>query len=315
MKFKLERILSLSGIFLIIFIGMSCNPANHKETKPTEGRMSVYVDKSLADLIIQQKQIFERNYPNAIVDLEFSSEQELKRKFMKDSVGIVIGYLKLNKEEKDFLFKNQQSQPREFVVAVSAIAFIASPEAEDSSLTYESIIDLIRGKSDHAASFNSFVIEDNQSGIGPALLQLAGVEIAPAKMYALPSKEKIIEQINNNPRILAAVDWTEWSDSDRTDLSKTLNGLKVLKVSRPKDSLNAGYFGPYQYHLAEGFYPFTREITILTRTGKTDVGLGFASFIGGEIGQKIILKSGLLPKFQSDRWVELVPISGLKLEK
>ena len=42
-------------------------------------------------------------------------------------------------------------------------------------------------------------------------------------------------------------------------------------------------------------------------------GIGFASFITGEIGQKIILKAGLLPKYQSERIIELSPIQDIKV--
>ena len=63
---------------------------------------------------------------------------------------------------------------------------------------------------------------------------------------------------------------------------------------RPKDSVQYGFLHPYQYNLQDRRYPYTRDIYYISRSGKSDLGLGFASFIAGEIGQKIILKAGLL---------------------
>jgi hypothetical protein len=45
------------------------------------------------------------------------------------------------------------------------------------------------------------------------------------------------------------------------------------------------------------------------------VGIGFASFIAGEIGQKIILKAGLLPRYQSERVLEIGPVEDIKVVK
>jgi len=277
--------------------------------------MTVYVDRSISDLVTQLKLIFERNYPNAFIDLQFLSEKDLFKNFMKDSIGIMIGYHKLSIAEKDFLFKNQQNEPREFPIGVSAIAFISSEKSKDSILVYEQLINFIRGESSELSTFKTLLVEDKESGIGAELLRKANAENPPNTIFALETKSKILEQLNLDPNALAAVDWTEWSDSDRMDLIDTMSKIKVMMVSRPKDSIQLGYLSPYQYHLAEGYYPFTREISVISRTGKTDVGMGFASFIAADIGQKIILKAGLLPKFQSDRWIEMIQTKDIKVER
>lgn len=301
--------------FLVSLLFISCNRPNGEETKPTEGRMTVYADRNIADLVTQLKLIFERNYPNATIDLQFLSDKEMFTKFMKDSIGIMIGYHKLNSVEKEYLFKNQQNEPREFPIAVSAIAFISSEKSKDSTLVYEQLMDFIRGESSSVSTFNSILVEDKESGIGAELLRKANVEKPPNTIFAMESKLKILEQLQQNPNAMAAVDWTEWSDSDRLDLLDTMSKIKVMLVSRPIDSTQMGYLSPYQYHLAEGFYPFTREISVVSRTGKTDVGMGFASFIAADIGQKIVLKAGLLPKFQSDRWIEMIQTKDIKVER
>jgi phosphate transport system substrate-binding protein len=38
-----------------------------------------------------------------------------------------------------------------------------------------------------------------------------------------------------------------------------------------------------------------RDLYIINGQGSAGLGMGFASFIAGDIGQRIILKSGLLP--------------------
>jgi phosphate transport system substrate-binding protein len=55
------------------------------------------------------------------------------------------------------------------------------------------------------------------------------------------------------------------------------------------------YVQPYQGYLAQGTYPLKREVFIISREARAGLGTGFASFITGDKGQRIILKSGLVP--------------------
>jgi phosphate transport system substrate-binding protein len=52
---------------------------------------------------------------------------------------------------------------------------------------------------------------------------------------------------------------------------------------------------PSQNNIAEGTYPLARDLYIINCQGYSGLGMGFASFVAGDIGQRIILKSGLLP--------------------
>ena len=55
------------------------------------------------------------------------------------------------------------------------------------------------------------------------------------------------------------------------------------------------YYKPSQTNLAEGFYPLIRKIYMLNYEGGRGLGTGFATFVAGDVGQKIVLKSGLAP--------------------
>ena len=48
-------------------------------------------------------------------------------------------------------------------------------------------------------------------------------------------------------------------------------------------------------NIAEGKYPLARDLYIVNGQGYSGLGMGFSSFVAGDIGQRIILKSGLLP--------------------
>ena len=71
-----------------------------------------------------------------------------------------------------------------------------------------------------------------------------------------------------------------------------IDNVHILSVKGLKSDQ---YISPTQNNLAEGTYPLARDLFMINAQGKAGLGMGFASFIAGERGQRIILKSGLLP--------------------
>jgi phosphate transport system substrate-binding protein len=92
-----------------------------------------------------------------------------------------------------------------------------------------------------------------------------------------------------------------------------LKKIQLVGISRPADSLQMGFVRPFQYNLQDNLYPFTRDLYFISNSGKSDVGIGFATFICAEIGQKIILKAGLLPTYQTERIIEINPTTDIKV--
>jgi phosphate transport system substrate-binding protein len=92
-----------------------------------------------------------------------------------------------------------------------------------------------------------------------------------------------------------------------TDLEKIVAELKILGV---KNSIGKpgsdAYYKPTQNDIALGMYPLTRSLYVINCEGGTGLGTGFASFIAGERGQRVVLKSGLLPDSIPSREINIV---------
>ena len=65
------------------------------------------------------------------------------------------------------------------------------------------------------------------------------------------------------------------------------------------------YYKPYQGYIADGTYPFIREVYIINRETFTGLGTGFVNFVAGEKGQRILLKTGLVPATMPIRLVQI----------
>jgi phosphate transport system substrate-binding protein len=62
---------------------------------------------------------------------------------------------------------------------------------------------------------------------------------------------------------------------------------------------------PFQAYVALKQYPLWRNVQITLREPRVGLGTGFASFVASDSGQRIVLKSGLVPATAPVRIVEL----------
>ena len=83
-----------------------------------------------------------------------------------------------------------------------------------------------------------------------------------------------------------------WLTQPRPEMQSYVDKVVALSV---KGNNQNDFFAPDQNNIAEGKYALAREIYIVNCQGFSGLGMGFASFVAGDIGQRIILKSGLLP--------------------
>ncbi len=84
----------------------------------------------------------------------------------------------------------------------------------------------------------------------------------------------------------------DWLSQPQPDMREYIEKINVLSV---KGITNNDFVSPTQNNIAEGKYPLARDLYIINCQGFSGLGMGFASFIAGEKGQRIVLKSGLLP--------------------
>ena len=71
-----------------------------------------------------------------------------------------------------------------------------------------------------------------------------------------------------------------------------MDSVKVLSIYRPGE---ARAYKPYQENIFNGTYPLYRQIYMITTGASGSLAGGFYAFVTGDIGQKIIMKTGILP--------------------
>ncbi len=277
-------LLAVSAILLVL----SCNESGKNKSGQTilEGKAEIYTDESLLPIVEDQVAVFESSY-NADISIVPKSETEVVNALMSGITKLAVLSRDLSQAEISH-FTDNKIIPRRTRFATDAVIFIKNKGNNDTLIALRDVIDFWKGKS--VAGIKGLVFDNLNSGTVRYLDSLAGGTGIPSKgIFSFRNNGDAIKYISANRDMIGVVglNWIN-QPSASTDLSN-INVLSVKEV----DGQN--YIYPSQNNLAERKYPLARDLFVVDCQGFSGLGMGFASFIAGERGQRIILKSGLLP--------------------
>ncbi|MFM6975825.1 MAG: PstS family phosphate ABC transporter substrate-binding protein [Sphingobacteriaceae bacterium] len=277
---------------MLLLVASCQQHATDKPQSYTSGEATVVVDESFAPVIDDQLFVFHSAYPEVQITPIYKPENELLKLFLTDSVRIAVMSRTLSADEEQF-FKHKNITIRVNRFAVDGIALITQNSNRDSLVKVQDIIQVMKGQSSKIASL---VFDNPNSSTVRYLKELAGVSQLPAKgIYALKSNPDVIRYVASHSGSIGVVG-INWIEQPDVDLEQDVAKLKVLAVKNLPGKLGSDqYYKPTQNDLALGFYPLMRNLYLINCEGGAGPGTGFVTFVAGERGQRMILKSGLLP--------------------
>ena len=277
----------------------SCQNTDTPNTLRT-GKVNIVVDETFAPLIADQAYVFESTYTESKLNMIYRPENDVLKLFLTDSVRMAILSRELTSNEAKF-YENKNIKLRVNRFAIDGLALIINRTNLDSLVTVEEIITVMQGK---RSQIKNLVFDNPNSSTVRFLKELAGVkELPKSGIYALNSNPEVINYVIDNPGSIGVIG-INWIIQPEEDMEEVVKGVKILGVKNlPGKPGSDGYYKPNQNDLAEEVYPLTRNLYIVNGEGKSGLGTGFATFIAGERGQRIVLKSGLLPDSLPSRQV------------
>lgn len=297
----------INSIYIVLGLCcFSCSDSKFKEfdDTPISGEISIVVDETFKPIIDSQIFTFQSTYTRAIINPTYINEAAAFKNLLNDSSRLIIASRELNEQEKNY-FKSLPLVPRVTRIAIDALALIAHPDNQDSVLSYNQVKQIFSSKIRSWKEINSLsklpdiiIVFDhsNSSTARYAREIISENNELPKNCFAVNSNEEVINYCHDHPNALGIIGVNWVSDGDDPASKTFKNRIKVMAISPSDTSAGAGKaYKPYQAYIAQGFYPFTREIFIISREGRSGLGSGFASFVAGDKGQRIILKSGLMP--------------------
>lgn len=273
------------ALISLLFIIYACT----KKEKETilKGSTTLLVDESLKPIIEDQIAVFENSY-DAKIKIISQSENESILSLSKGVANILVLPRKFTSEEEK-LFTQKKIYPRSTLFAKDAIALIRSKKSNDTLVSIEEVIAFLKGGS---SKIKGLVFDNPNSSSVNYITKLAGLKSLPEKgVFSFKTNKEVIKYVAENDGMIGVVG-INWIYQPTLDMIDTVNNIAVMSVK----GVNSDEFVlPTQENIALGKYPLARDLYIVNCQGYEGLGIGFASFISGEKGQRIILKSGLVP--------------------
>lgn len=285
------KITKISIVFLILFLFVMCNQKNEKEVNNEtilKGSTTIYVDETLMPIVEEQVAVFESTY-DAKVKLVPKSESEVVLSLFSEKSGIAVLTRDLTPEENK-VFAQKKINPRVTKFATDAIAFIANKNNNDTLIALKNVIEFMQGKPN--STIKGLVFDNPNSSTVRYMNALAGIKSIPEKgVYSFKTNDEVIKFVAENDGMIGIVG-VNWLSQPMPKMEQYVDKVNVLSV---KNVTGNDYYQPNQNNIAEGKYPLARDLYIINGQGYSGLGMGFASFIAGDVGQRIVLKSGLMP--------------------
>lgn len=287
--------LKVITLLIVVFIFVLACKDKMKNDAETEtiltGTIDLYVDQTVESMVQGQIDVFENQY-DAKINLTAKSESEIVNDLLTGKTSMAVLTRRLTKEEENY-FHNKKIIPRVSHFASDAVVFIRNKKENDTLLELDEVQSLLKGKT---STLKSLVFGNPNSSVVTYMNRWANVSNAKKNnVYTLKSTKEVLDFVINNPGATGVIGldavtepYPEWE--------QLLSEVHVLSVKDVKNSKNNKmYYKPNQASMSKGLYPLKRSIYVLNYQGFAGLGTGFASFLVGDIGQRIVMKSNLLP--------------------
>ncbi|MNQ59358.1 PBP superfamily domain protein [compost metagenome] len=280
------------GLVVFVFLFAMCNQKSKNESgKETilKGAIDITVDETVKPIVDDQVAVFEGTYYDAKITVKPKSEAEVINDLLDQKAKVAITTRDLTKEELR-RFEKSKINPRVTPFATDAIALISSKSNNDTLIALRTVIDFMQGKAD--PRIKGLVFDNPNSSTVRYMKELAKVKEIPATgVFSFKTNDEVIKFVSESDGMIGVVgvNWLSQPSSNMIEIIKKINVLSVKGLNEDR------YYNPSQNDIAEAKYPLARDLYIINCQGYSGLGMGFASFIAGDIGQRIVLKSGLLP--------------------
>jgi phosphate transport system substrate-binding protein len=256
------------------------------------GTATFAVDASFSPIVDEEAFVFRGIFNEAKPVIKYSSENQVLGQLLNDSVRFAILARDLTAAEKKLL-NDKGFPPNVNPFAHDAVILIVNQASADTLITVNQIRQMLNGK------FNtnkSIVFDNPNSSTTRYLRELSGNKLTDLKnIYALKSNKDVITYISGHPDAIGVVGFS-WLDDPDADYAAAAAKVKIVSVrDESSKKFSTQYFQPSQTTLALKQYPLSRSLYVVNSTGRMGLGAGFENFLLGERGQRIVLKSGLLP--------------------
>ena len=295
---RVYKVVAIPSIFLGALLGLLAACGDKEKVSQsgveetlTSGNLTLLTDNTAQPIVEDVLAVFHSVYPRAAITQVNKTENEIVQALLLDSNAVAVLPRLLTPEEEEH-FSRRKITPRITHFASDALALIGN-RSSDTLVDLDELLKVIRGEA--SSKIKTVVFDNPNSSTAQHLFRLAGVNAPPKSgVYAVKTIQEVFKYVQAHPGTIGVVG-VNWLFQPPQSLKQDVENVAVLSVKSVKGVQPDKYFKPTQSTIATGDYPLTRKLYLLNYQGSHGLGMGFATYLSARDGQRIILKSGLLP--------------------
>ncbi|MDZ4844741.1 MAG: substrate-binding domain-containing protein [Chitinophagales bacterium] len=293
-----RQLLTAVFLFSILFLS-SCKQGNAPTDNPTSGHIKISVDETFYPFFDAEIAVFHSIYRFAVINAAYVSEGQAVKDLLADSTKLIVISRELNADEMKY-FEEQKLFPKALKIATDAIALVTHPENKDTALTMQQLELLFTGKADNWNLLDAqndpleirVIFDNTNSSTARFIKEKFNTEL-PAYCFAANNNAEVVKYVAEHKNALGVIGVNWISDSDDSTSIDFMDKVNVLRII--SDSSDTRGKQPYQAYIAQGSYPLTRNIYMVSSEARSGLATGLTAFVASDPGQRIILKAGLVP--------------------
>jgi phosphate transport system substrate-binding protein len=298
----MKKLVILSSLVLL-GIQFSCNTNQTPDDTPRRGKKTMYLDESFQPLIKTASEVFTGIYPQADIDLVYTSETNAMKALSEGKARTIFIGRDYTNEEKKYL-RSLNITVTSDIIAHDAIAFIVNRNNMDTLLTQDQLRDLLKGKSTTwpiSQKPVEIVFDQVQSANFNHLLKWIGTDFGK-QVHAAKNTEDLINYVQENPNTLGVIGYNHFSDFDDPKVQARLKKFRVVGIQ----GNDKYYWRPTKANIAERKYPFWRPIWAINSGAPDGLNTGFVNYLNARQGQLLLEKCELGPGKGTPREINFV---------
>lgn len=255
------------------------------------GVLNVVVDETILPLVKEQEDVFLSAYPNAKLNIIARPELLAVRELLSNEAAVGVLAKELNEEENEY-FKKRSIKPRVFSVWTDAIVVINNTKQVDTTVTISYLLQAMKGES---VDRRKIVFDNLNSSTFRHLKELGQLDkVAGNFVEAQDGSAEVLEAVASDPNKIGILGYNVYLDLISSFPNK--NNIRILSVQNTVgEGADNKYYKPNQSTIAAEQYPLRRVFYVQNYQPNLGLGIGFSAFLTGDRGQRIVLKSGLVP--------------------
>ena len=294
------------GLTLILGLFLACgNKPNPALEEAYQKAASYFVaDESFYPILDEELYYFTTQTLDSITPV-YINEQDAVKKVMKLETWLAFTTRDFTPKERQNLI-DRKYMPRAIPIAYDGLAIIVNNANPDSCITITDFARILKGE---AINWKDIYTESKLGEIDVVFDNplsstvrwcvdsiLGGQQFNAKNIGAVNTSAAVIDYVENHENALGIIG-SNWLNDKRDTTNVTFKkNITVMGVSKMKTAEKYNSWKPYQYYLYNGNYPLRRTIYALLNDTRNGVPSSFTHFIQLPKGQKIILRSGLLPR-------------------